>query len=1073
MKKILTSILFLLVCTVYSQKEANNWYFGYAAGITFNNGAPVALTDGQLVTHEGCSTMSDANGQLLFYTDGTTVFNRNHQIMVNGDSLTGNTSSSQSAIIVPLPGSTTIYYIFTVTAEAGPDGFRYSVVDLSLAGGLGAVTAQKNVLLYTPSCEKIGVVKHANNTDYWIVSHGWNNNSFYSYLLTTSGLSALPITSAVGVNVLATPGPIYIQPSSRGCLKFSPDATKLVSSTPSSTCITQLLDFNNATGIISNPRDIQVGTNQFFGAEFSTNSEVLYLSSENNKCIYQFDLNNPNFVSTAVQLYSGPKGPFTLQLGPDGKIYIAFIFDHVIGAINNPSVLGSGCNFVTSAVDLLGRECRVGLPSFVTTLFYKPTIVVDKFCQNEVSSFHLDTNQTINSVSWNFGDGTTSTAITPNHTYTNAGNYTVSVNINGSSTASTRNIIINPQPTLSSSIVNLKQCDDDLDGFSAFNLDQSISLFVPNPTGLSIAFYESLSDAQNKINAITNTTTYVNQVVSNDVIYARVENISGCYQTAQINLRVSTTLIPSSFQLIYDECDDTVSGSNTDGIATFDFSTATAQIQSLYPAGQLLTISYYKSITDALSESNKILNIANYTNTGYLNTQNIYVRVDSQINNECLGLGHHITLKVNPIPFVQSQVIRHCDDDQDGTYGFDTSSLQNTILNGLTNVTVSYTNQLGNTIAMTNPFYSTSQTLNVKIKNNYGKQCEYNSTVQFIVDDLPQAYPIPSALLTICDDENYPVLQDGFYPFDTSSFQATILGTQTGMMVNYYDANNTLLPSPLPNPFISNNQTIRAEVINSLNTNCSVSVNIPFIVKPIPEINNSGLELVCSDNLNFIKTIDAGLLNPATQGNFSYIWYKNGVLLPLENGYSLQINSPGIYTVDVTNTSGCTRTRTITAIASDTATIDQVVVTDLTEENSILILASGHGNYVYSIDNQNYQESNFFNNILSGTYTVYVKDLNGCGIVTKEISVLGIPKYFTPNSDGVNDFWNIKGITSNDKNTTIKIFDHFGKLLKQISPNGIGWDGTYNGELLPSDDYWFTIEISDGRLIKGHFSLKR
>jgi len=1077
MKKILTSILLILVCNLYAQKEANNWYFGYGAGLTFNSGVPVAMLGGQVFTHEGCSTMSDANGQLLFYTDGTTVYNRNHQVMVNGDFLTGNTSSSQSAVIVPLPSSTTIYYIFTVTAEAGLDGFRYSVVDLSLAGGLGEVTAQKNVLLYTPSCEKIAVVKHSNNNDYWIVTHGWNNNSFYSYLLTSAGLSVVPVTSTVGVNVQSTPGAIF-QPSSRGCLKFSPDATKLVSPSPSSTCITQLLDFNNATGIISNPRDIQVGTNQFYGAEFSTNSEVLYLSSENNKCIYQFDLNNPNFVSTAVQLYSGPKGPFTLQLGPDGKIYIAFIFDHVIGAINNPSVLGLGCNFVSSAVDLLGRECRVGLPAFITTFFYKPIIVLDNFCQNEVTSFHLDTNQTINSVSWNFGDGYTSTAIQPIHIYTNAGNYSVSVNINGSNgtSTSTRNIIINSQPTLSSSVVNLKQCDDDLDGFSSFNLNESVPLLVSSSTGLVITFYETLSDAQNKTNAIINTTAYINQVVSNDIIYARVENSSGCFKTAQISLQVSTTLIPSTFQLTYHECDDLNSGTISDGIATFDFSNATSQIQALYPAGQQLNITYYKTITDALSESNKITNISNYTNIGYPNSEDIYVRVDSQVNNECLGLGHHITLKVDPIPIVQSQVVKHCDDDQDGLYGFDTTNLQTSLLNGLSNVIVTYKDQNGLPLSspLPNPFVTSSQIINVKVENNYGKHCVYNSSIQFIVDDLPEAFQIPVTLTTFCDDESDPLTQDGVYPFDTTNFQSLILGGQTGMIVHYFDANNNPLPSPLPNPFNSTSQNIRVEVISPINTTCKANGTISLVVNPVPKINLYGNELVCSDNPNFTKTLNAGLIDLLTVNNYTYTWFLNGTLIPNANQYTLTVNAEGIYTVEVRNVLGCIRTRTITVTASNIATINSVEVTDISAENSILVLVSGSGNYSYSLDSINFQNDNLFTNILPGVYTVYVKDDNGCGIATKEVSVLGIPNYFTPNGDGYNDYWNIKGVNQEfNSKAIIYIFDRFGKLLKQISPNGIGWDGKFEGQKMPSEDYWYSIQLEDNRIIKGHFALKR
>ncbi len=682
------------------------------------------------------------------------------------------------------------------------------------------------------------------------------------------------------------------------------------------------------------------------------------------------------------------------------------------------------------------------------------------------------------SASWNFGDGSTSNSINPTHTYVNAGTYNVSISVitpfgTGSNT---NQIIINPKPTLANTICSLKQCDDNNDGFSAFNLNESIPLLVSNFTGLTFTFFETLTDAQDDNNSITNTTSYVNQIVSNDLIYVRVENANGCYKIAQINLQVSTTLIPSTFQLVYNECDNMASGSNIDGIATFDFSNANTQIQALYPARQLLYITYYKNLADALAEQNAITTISNYANIGYPNSQNIYVRVDSQINNECLGLGHHITLNVERIPIVQPQILKHCDDDQDGSFAFDTTNLQTNLLNGLNNVTVSYTDQMGNPITISNPFVSNSQTINVKVKNTLGKQCDFNSTIQFIVDDLPEAFAIPVTLTSKCDDEVDPAFQNGSYPFDTYTFQSTILGSQTGMIVNYYDANNNPLSSPLPNPFITTQQNILVEVINPNNSSCLASMIIPFVINPVANINLYGNELICSDNPNFTKVINAGLIDTSTINNYTYTWFLNNNLIPNENQYTLKVNTEGIYTVEVKNTQGCTRTRTITVTASNQAIIDSVIVNDLVGENSIMVLlsATSLGNYVYSLDNINYQVSNEFSNLMPGIYSVYVKDIKGCGITPKEVSVLGIPKYFTPNGDGYNDYWNIDGVNQNFySKSTIQIYDRYGKLLKQFNSLGHGWDGNYNDQPMPSEDYWFTINLEDGRNIKGHFTLKR
>ena len=121
-----------------------------------------------------------------------------------------------------------------------------------------------------------------------------------------------------------------------------------------------------------------------------------------------------------------------------------------------------------------------------------------------------------------------------------------------------------------------------------------------------------------------------------------------------------------------------------------------------------------------------------------------------------------------------------------------------------------------------------------------------------------------------------------------------------------------------------------------------------------------------------------------------------------------------------------------------------------------------------------FNRPNFFDNVPAGIHEVFINDKNGCGTINQTIAVIGLPKYFTPNGDGYNDYWNVKGVNANfNANSTITIFDRYGKLIKQISPTSQGWDGTFNRTPLPSDDYWYTVKLEDGREAKGHFSLKR
>jgi gliding motility-associated-like protein len=174
--------------------------------------------------------------------------------------------------------------------------------------------------------------------------------------------------------------------------------------------------------------------------------------------------------------------------------------------------------------------------------------------------------------------------------------------------------------------------------------------------------------------------------------------------------------------------------------------------------------------------------------------------------------------------------------------------------------------------------------------------------------------------------------------------------------------------------------------------------------------------------------------------------------------------------------------RSITIKPSNTATIETIKVEDVTTtNNTITAIVLGEGNYTFALYNDTgvlihpYQESNTFENVKPGIYNVFVKDIkNNCGEISEKVSVIGYPKFFTPNGDGFNDTWQIFGVSSMfQPNTKILIFNRFGKLMKEISPLSEGWNGQINGEVVPADDYWFTVKLQDGRIFKNHFSLIR
>ncbi|WP_035644065.1 T9SS type B sorting domain-containing protein [Flavobacterium sp. ASV13] len=1248
----------------FSQAEASVWYFGENAGIKFHpDGSVTALVDGKLNTLEGCATLSDTNGDLMFYTDGITIYNKNHQVMLNGTGLKGHASSTQSATIVQKPGSSNLFYVFTTDAAAKANGLMYSEIDLNLDGGLGAVTTLKNIPVYSPTCEKLTIVKHSNNVDYWIITHGWESNTFYAHLFTSSGLSATPILSNSGIIVDKN------RDNTFGYMKVSPNGKRISLCHQFLTSV-ELFDFDNSTGIISNPKVINNG-NQPYGTEFSSNSEVLYISLQIASQIFQYDLNATDIKSTEKLIAKTPSFLGALQLGPNNKIYIANYNSTNLGVINDPNILGLGCDLQAAGVNLSGKKSMLGLPAFNQS-FFNPSFNVKNLCLGEESKFTLGPGPDVTALFWDFGDGTSSNQISPTHNYTMPGKYTVKVTatssqgvnvkskdiviskvptaakpqailvcddnndgfyifdlttqdatiLNGqdpqlygityfvnntaialpysyvnktpygeeiitaevynkangeckSTTSFSIDVFDTPTPNLSinildltscdnitvgsdrdgkilfdltlretsilngqlpsqfllsyytdanftqlialpkayqntnatetifvkvankdnakctastsfklevfplpviSNVVSLKQCDDDIDGFSSFNLEEAITKITANSAVETITFHKSLADAQNNNNAILNQTAYRNQTVSTDKVYVRIVNNNNCYRTAQINLIVSTTQIPVTYSKTLIQCDDEVLGTNKDGIALFDLNSVTNDVVKIFPVGQLLDITYYQNIEDALSEKNAIADISNYRNTASPYTQKIFIRVDSRLNNDCLGLGGYITLKVEPIPFIKAIQRIHCDDNQDGLYAFDTTNLEQDLLHGLTNVSVAYIDQNNSPLPspLPNPFITYSQIIKVVVTNNTPSLCSFDSTISFIVSDLPEAFPIDPRLFTVCDDEDDPLLQDGKYAFDTSTFETALLGTQTGMIVNYYDNNNNPLPSPLPNPFVTGSQNVKVEVVNPNNTNCTASAVIAFVVNPVPKINLNGEELVCSNLPTFTKQIDAGLLDLKTMNDYNYQWSFNGNLITAETNYNLTVNQEGIFTVEVRDKqTQCARIRTIKVSASDIAS-NIIAVVD--ESNTISISVTGNGDYVYALDDQNgyYQNEKAFLNVRAGIHTVYIKDQNGCGTVSKEVAVFGIPKFFTPNQDSHNDYWNVEGIQEvSDSKTIIQIFDRYGKLIKQISPMSQGWDGTYLGTNMPAADYWYVIKLEDNRIFKGHFALKR
>ncbi|RYD82639.1 MAG: T9SS type B sorting domain-containing protein [Sphingobacteriales bacterium] len=405
--KYICCILFILGSATfsYAQKEAGVWYFGNRAGIDFTTDTPKAVFGNQMITDEGCATFCDTSGKLLFYTDGIKVWNRFGQIMPNGENLKGDSSATQAAVIVPFQNIPYLYYIFTIDREGKKNGLQYSVLDMSQDYGRGDIII-KNIKLESPVCEKLTAVLHRNRRDMWIISHRWNSRKFVAYLITSNGISPKPVISETG----SYHGGDVLR--SIGYLKVSPDGRKIASVINAIAGECQVLDFNNETGVISNPFSIK-GLKRPYGVEFSPSGTFLYTGNYDFPSqVYQYNLykGDSNVINKSRILVAnirGGDGIGAYQLGPDRRIYITHYDRSKLSVINYPDYEGKKCDFTLASINLGERNAMMGLPDFVQSYFgveVKLGFNTNAVCYGEQASFLAFCNVTPLKWEWDFGD---------------------------------------------------------------------------------------------------------------------------------------------------------------------------------------------------------------------------------------------------------------------------------------------------------------------------------------------------------------------------------------------------------------------------------------------------------------------------------------------------------------------------------------------------------------------------------------------------------------------------------------------------------------------------------------------
>jgi gliding motility-associated-like protein len=421
-----------------AQSQADWWYFGNRAGLNFTTSGPVAVTNSVMKVIEGCASISDEFGNLLFYTQGDTVWDATHNVMPNGTGLLGNGiagSGAQSAYIIPRPNSATEFYIFTIRSYYG--GMHYTKVDMALNGGLGAVVnSEKNVLMVGFTPEMMTAARKPNNLDYWMVTFKKETDTIYAYEITSAGVNLNPVKSSTGITVDSTERFGYMRISQQSD-RFAAVFIKYLLVGQTMYDKIHLFSFNNSTGEAAYDFGItpSVADTTNYGVEFSPDGSRLYVQSNFQSDLRQYNLNAGSLAAinaSEVMVGAGynASGGGALQLGPDGKIYIARNTATSLSVVSSPNALGGLCGFTYNGIALSGRLSIWGLPQFVPFVI-QGNVSLSPACFGD--SAHFSSNYiNVDSVRWNFGDPASGTEnlsslVSPAHLYTDTGIFQITV----------------------------------------------------------------------------------------------------------------------------------------------------------------------------------------------------------------------------------------------------------------------------------------------------------------------------------------------------------------------------------------------------------------------------------------------------------------------------------------------------------------------------------------------------------------------------------------------------------------------------------------------------------------------
>ncbi|MCW3071615.1 MAG: hypothetical protein JWO44_1505 [Bacteroidetes bacterium] len=1130
--RLLVAVLLLFFTNAgYSQNQNKIWYFGDHAGLDFNSGSPVPLVLGQLNTAEGCSSIADNTGALLFYTDGQKVWNKNHLVMPNGTGLLGNPSTTQSAVIIPMPGNTTKYYIFTIDDLAGD--MTYSIVDMTMAAGLGDVTGVKNVLLHTVVTEKQASVIRCDG-NIWVLSHQWSTNTFYADLVTPTGISPT-VSSSVGTVHIGGGGVAF---NSVGQMKISQQGNRIGLAIRDAGLF-EVLDFDINTGAVTNPITINPGSYYTaYGVEFSPDGSKLYGGTLLGNNVFQFNLlaGSAAAVSASATMV-GSSGGLTnsLQIATNGKIYVAKSNSQTSGigsldVINNPNALGSLCSYVNSGQALGGKLSLLGLPSLMVIPPASGTINISVAGTTTICAGQSTTLTASGAPAYTWTGGTTaSTAVvtvsptvtttyyitgstacgTDTDTVTVQVDQLVNVNVSGSddsicsgqsvtltatgstsyqwsggSTAASASISASPALTTTYYVTGaVNACGSDTD---------TMTVYVENTPNISVAGISTVCAGQNTTLSASGGTSYTwsggstastasvtVSPLAATTYYVTSSSLSCGSDTDTVTVNVDTLVIINAFSSDDSICSGQSVNLTATGSVSYQWSGGSTATSSSVLVSPGLSTTYYVtgavnacgSDTDTLVVFVQATPVLNVTGTDSLcEGQSTTLTASGATTYQWSGGSSAATSAITVSPLVSTEYIvtgynGSCSAIDSVTVSVDTLPVVS--LSGLNTICAGQSSTLtasgAASYAWTGAVTSSASSVTVSplttttysvTGSNGACSTAFTYTVQ--VDPAPAVSITGSTLICAGSTAGYSANASG----GTSPY-------------NYLWLNGDVTSSISISPSAAN--TVVGVLLTDVN-GCSDTASLIVVSVPLPSAILSGSVSGCGP-------LSVSFLNESTNAA-TYLWdFGDGTTSTLQDPVHVYPDS-GSYSVTLitTNAAGCSDT----LLAGSYVNVFPAPVAAITtsgnvdSEHPVLTVFNGSQDgsscMLYYGDGASdagcgwADITHVYEN--EGTYTVMqiVTSANGCRDTAETtISVIYettffAPNAFTPNSNGNNDMFMIKGIGLND--FKLSIYDRWGEKIFESNDIMKGWDGTYKGRLVEQDVYVWKVDYTTRRIGK-------